>query len=60
MASAANQLFLRQSMPTRAQIGVWDRWIVPVSRVVDPVLGYSLGKSIVGIWRKPNATADIR
>lgn len=54
-ASAANQLFLRQSTPTRSQIGVWDRWIIPVSRVVDPVLGYSIGKSIIGIWRKPVA-----
>jgi len=52
-ASAANQLFMKQSMPTRSQIGVWDRWIVPVSQVVDPVLGYAVGKSIVGIWRRP-------
>lgn len=52
-ASAANQLFLRQSMPTKAQIGVWDKWIVPVSRVVDPIFMHSLGKSIIGIWRKP-------
>ncbi|WP_035357303.1 class I SAM-dependent methyltransferase [Edaphobacter aggregans] len=55
MASAANRLFLKQSMPTRSQIGVWDKWIVPVSKVVDPVLGYSVGKSIIGIWRKPEA-----
>lgn len=54
-ASAANQLFLKQSMPTRSQIGVWDRWIVPVSKVVDPVLGYAVGKSIVGVWRRPAA-----
>jgi protein-L-isoaspartate O-methyltransferase len=53
VTSAANQMFLRQSMPTKAQIGVWDKWVVPVSRVIDPVLGYSLGKSIVGVWRKP-------
>jgi SAM-dependent methyltransferase len=51
-ASAANQLFLRQSMPTKAQIALWNKWIVPASRVVDPILGYSLGKSIVGIWQK--------
>ncbi len=55
-ASAANQLFLRQSMPTRSQIETWDRWMIPVSRVVDPALGYSLGKSIVGVWRKPSAS----
>jgi SAM-dependent methyltransferase len=52
VASAANQLMLRQSMPTKAQIGVWDKFIIPVSRFVDPLLMYSLGKSIVGVWRK--------
>ncbi len=52
--SAANQLLLKQSMPTKEQIGVWDKWIIPVSRIVDPILRYSLGKSIVGVWRKPN------
>jgi SAM-dependent methyltransferase len=52
-ASAANRLFLRQSMPTLAQIQTWDRWIIPVSRVVDPVLGYQAGKTIVGIWNNP-------
>ncbi|RZU43353.1 class I SAM-dependent methyltransferase [Edaphobacter modestus] len=55
VASAANQLFLRQSMPTRSQIGVWDRWIIPASQVVDPVLRYAVGKSIVGIWRRAAA-----
>ncbi|MEG9436171.1 class I SAM-dependent methyltransferase [Edaphobacter sp. HDX4] len=54
-ASAANQMFLRQSTPTRSQIGAWDRWIIPASRVVDPMLGYAVGKSIIGIWRKPAA-----
>jgi SAM-dependent methyltransferase len=53
LASAANQLFLRQSMPTKAQIGLWDKWIVPASRVLDPLLLSSVGKSIVGVWRKP-------
>jgi SAM-dependent methyltransferase len=52
-ASAMNRLLLRQSMPTKKQIGTWDRRIIPVSRVVDPVLMGSIGKSIVGVWRKP-------
>jgi SAM-dependent methyltransferase len=55
IASAANQLFLRQSMPSDSQIRIWDRWIVPVSEVIDPVLGYAVGKSIVGIWQRPAA-----
>lgn len=52
-ASSMNQLFLRQSMPTADQLKVWDHWIIPASRVVDPILRYSVGKSIVGVWRKP-------
>lgn len=52
-ASAANMLLLRQSMPTKAQLRVWDRWMVPVSRVLDPLLLYSAGKSILAVWRRP-------
>lgn len=53
IASTANLLLLRQSMPTKAQLGFWDRWIVPVSQVLDPCLRYNVGKSIVAVWRKP-------
>jgi 2-polyprenyl-3-methyl-5-hydroxy-6-metoxy-1,4-benzoquinol methylase len=51
IASTAN-LLLRQSMPTRAQIRFWDRWIVPVSRALDPCFRYSVGKSILAVWCK--------
>ncbi len=44
---------LRQSMPTAEQLKIWDSWIIPASRVVDPILMHSVGKSIVGVWRKP-------
>jgi SAM-dependent methyltransferase len=50
--SAANRLLLKQSMPTRAQLRFWDRRIIPVSRVLDPYLFGSVGKSIVAVWRK--------
>jgi hypothetical protein len=50
--SIANLLFLRQSMPTKAQLRIWDGWVVPVSRVLDRCLLKSVGKSIVGIWRR--------
>lgn len=53
LASAANRLMLRQSAPTRGQIRFWDGCLVPASRVLDPLTGYSLGKSLVGVWRKP-------
>jgi hypothetical protein len=53
-ASSGNRLFLQQSMPTKAQLGFWDGWMVPISRVVDPFFFYSIGKSIVAIWQKQN------
>lgn len=52
LASLANRLLLRQSMPTRQQIGLWDRAMVPLSQKLDPLLGYGVGKSVLGIWRK--------
>jgi len=49
---------LQQSMPTPHQIRLWDRFLVPPSRVVDPLLGYRVGKTILGVWRRPDARPD--
>jgi SAM-dependent methyltransferase len=53
VASAANLLLLRQSMPYKAQLRFWDQWIIPISRVLDPCFRYNIGKSIVAVWCKP-------
>jgi SAM-dependent methyltransferase len=55
LASLGNRLLLRQSMPRPGQIALWDRLMVPLSRLVDPLGGYSVGKSVLGIWRKPSS-----
>ena len=52
-ASLANRLALRQSLPTASQIRIWDRAIVPISRALDPLLGFTCCKSIVVVWRTP-------
>jgi 2-polyprenyl-3-methyl-5-hydroxy-6-metoxy-1,4-benzoquinol methylase len=52
-ASAANRLLLRQSVPTKQQLAFWDTFLVPVSRVVDRLWLYRIGKSILAVWRKP-------
>lgn len=52
LASAMNRLFLRSAMPTRGQIRLWDRALVPLSRVLDPLLAYRVGKSVVGVWER--------
>jgi SAM-dependent methyltransferase len=52
LASAANRLLLQSSMPTERQILTWDRLLVPVSRLIDPIFAGRVGKTVLGIWRK--------
>jgi SAM-dependent methyltransferase len=51
LLSLANKVLLRQSIPTVRQVLLWDRWVVPVSKVLDRVQKFKVGKSIVGIWK---------
>jgi SAM-dependent methyltransferase len=51
-ASLVNRLLLRQSTPTVAQIRTWDRFLVPVSRILDPLIGHKLGKTIIAVWQR--------
>ncbi len=53
LASLGNRLFLSQSMPGPGQIAFWDKVMVRCSRLVDPLLFYSLGKSVLSIWKRP-------
>ena len=53
LASAANRLLLKQNNPSIKQVLTWDRWFVPLSLCLDPILGYQAGKSVLGIWQKP-------
>jgi hypothetical protein len=46
-------LLFRQSMPTKAQLRFWDQRIIPISRVLDKLFLYSIGKTIIAVWRKP-------
>lgn len=52
LLSVANRLLLRSGSPTIGQIKLWDRIFVRGSRLIDPMLANSVGKSIVGVWRK--------
>lgn len=51
--SLANRLMLRSDSPTEAQILIWDQFVIPLSRILDWVSGYRLGKSIIAVWRRP-------
>lgn len=51
-ASLGNRFLLREAHPSVAQIRLWDRLLVRLSRVVDPLLGFRFGKSVLGIFRR--------
>jgi SAM-dependent methyltransferase len=50
--SLANRIFLRQSQPGVRQIAFWDRFVVPLSRLVDPMLGRVGGRSVIAVWKR--------
>jgi SAM-dependent methyltransferase len=52
LASLANKLLLKQSQPGLRQIRTWDRLMVPISRSIDAILGYQLGKTVLLIGKK--------
>jgi hypothetical protein len=52
MASAANRWILSASMPNSKQISFWDNVLVRISRATDPLVGFSVGKTVLGIWRR--------
>ena len=52
MLSFSNRLLLKKSMPTVTQIRFWDKVIIPVSRVVDPLVRPLFGRSVIAVFRK--------
>jgi 2-polyprenyl-3-methyl-5-hydroxy-6-metoxy-1,4-benzoquinol methylase len=52
LASLGNRLLLRSPLPTAGQIALWDKVLVPLSSSFDRLLGYSVGKSVVCVWRR--------
>ena len=55
LLSAGNRLLLRQSVPTINQIKFWDRVIVPLSRRIDRLTGFTAGKSVLAVWASPSS-----
>jgi hypothetical protein len=51
-ASLLNRVALRLPLPSRRQVWFWDRILVRASRVVDPLLMYTFGKTVVMVWKR--------
>jgi SAM-dependent methyltransferase len=52
LLSLGNRVGLRQRTPGKTQVWLWDRGVVPLSRGLDPLLGYRAGKSVLAVWRR--------
>jgi len=53
LLSLGNRFVLRSAWPSVASLRFWNNYIIPISRRLDGVFGYAVGKSVLGIWRKP-------
>lgn len=52
LASAGNRFLLSWSSPNDRQIALWNRVLLPISKVVDPLLRYRFGKTVVAVWER--------
>ncbi len=50
--SLANRFFLRRDEPAAWQVSFWDGVCIPCSRTVDPLLGYSFGRSLLAVSQR--------
>jgi hypothetical protein len=57
LLSLGNRVMLRQATPSVKQILFWDRRVIPVSRILDPLVGRRFGRSIVAVYRRPGESA---
>jgi SAM-dependent methyltransferase len=56
--SLGNRWVNRQSLPSRRQLLFWDRVVLPLSRRLDSLLNYRVGKSFVAVATRGNERDD--
>jgi SAM-dependent methyltransferase len=52
LASIANKILLKTANPSLKQILFWDKVLIPISKVIDRLLFFNIGKSVIGVWQK--------
>jgi len=53
IVSLVNRILFHQSAFKPGHIMIWDRFFIPVSRVLDTLTFGKIGKSLLMVWRKP-------
>lgn len=51
-ASLANRVMLSAPLPSARQIAVWDKLLVPISRILDRATAHRFGKTVFAVWCK--------
>lgn len=52
LLSLVNRAFLRAAAPSAHSIMIWDRIFIPIAQILDPIVNYRVGRSIIAVWRK--------
>lgn len=52
LLSLGNRMLLHAAEPTRRQLAFWNGVCVPLSRLVDPLVGHRLGRSVLVVGRR--------
>jgi hypothetical protein len=52
LASLGNRLIIKSGIPSSKQLKIWDGLMIPLSRLLDPIFKYKIGKSVYGVWQK--------
>jgi len=60
LTSIANRFLLHQDIPTEKQILFWDKHLIPASKIIDRILGYRIGRSIIGIWERSSENINTK
>jgi len=55
LAYKAFGTFTKKPNVSAGNVQIWDKILVPFSRILDPLLGHGLGKSILAIYKKRNS-----
>jgi SAM-dependent methyltransferase len=51
LASLINRIFLKQPMPRRGEILLWDGALVRLSSIADKIFFHRVGKSLLAVWQ---------
>ena len=53
-ASLTNKIILKKNTPTEKNIHLWDKKLIPITKLTDKLICNTFGKSLIGVYQKTN------